>query len=173
MNEVLIEQIAIYGTVFFLCALTIFFYMRKKKVSSLVIEKKVTIAKEEGLSGFYQGFMLAVDSLKQQGLSINLHVFDTQNDTARIKEILNFPEFENNDLIIGPMYNHEVKLVSEYSKENQIKMISPLSDNLNLVNENPYLFQVKPSYNSQIDEFAFEIMDRDFWIIIVLRIACL
>jgi len=49
MNEVLIEQIAIYGTVFFLCALTIFFYMRKKKVSSLVIEKKVTIAKEEGL----------------------------------------------------------------------------------------------------------------------------
>ena len=28
------------------------------------------------------------------------------------------------------------------------------SDNLKLVNENPYLFQVNPSYNSQIDEFA-------------------
>lgn len=103
---------------------------------------------------FYQGFILAVDSLKQRGLSINLHVFDTQSDTARIKEILGFPEFENNDLIIGPIYNHEIKLVSDFSKENQIKMILPLSDNLSLVNENPYLFQVKPSYNSQIDEFA-------------------
>lgn len=49
MNEVVIEQIIIYGTVFLLCAMTIFFYMRKKKVSSIVIENKVAIAKEEGL----------------------------------------------------------------------------------------------------------------------------
>jgi LysM repeat protein len=103
---------------------------------------------------FYQGFMLAVDSLKQRGLSVNLHVFDTQNDTAKIKEILGSPEFVNTDLIIGPIFNSEIKLVSEFSKENQIKMISPLSDNLNLIKENPYIFQVKPSYNSQIDKFA-------------------
>ena len=49
MNEVLLEQIIIYGTVFLLCALTIFFYMKKKKISSVVVKKKVTIAKEEGL----------------------------------------------------------------------------------------------------------------------------
>ena len=103
---------------------------------------------------FYEGFLMAVDTLKQKGLSINLHVYDTQNDTARIKEILSFPEFASTDLIIGPRYNHEVKLVSRFSKENQIKMISPLTDNLSLVDENPYLFQVYPSYNSQIDEFA-------------------
>ncbi|NOQ24435.1 MAG: LysM peptidoglycan-binding domain-containing protein [Bacteroidales bacterium] len=127
---------------------------RKKIYKKIFYDPYYIYPRSVAFVEFYQGFMLAVDSLKQQGLSINLHVFDTQNDTARIKEILNFPEFENNDLIIGPMYNHEVKLVSEYSKENQIKMISPLSDDLNLVNENPYLFQVKPSYNSQIDEFA-------------------
>lgn len=49
MEEVLLEQIIIYGTVFLLCAITVFFYLRKKKVSSVVIEKKVAIAKEEGL----------------------------------------------------------------------------------------------------------------------------
>ncbi len=49
MNEVLIEQIIVYGTVFILCVITIFFYMRKKKVKSKVVEKKVKIAKEEGL----------------------------------------------------------------------------------------------------------------------------
>ncbi len=103
---------------------------------------------------FYEGLLLAIDSLKQRGLSINLHVYDTQNDTARIKEILSFPELEYSDLIIGPIYNHEVKLVSEFSKQHGIKMVSPLRDNLKLVDENPYLFQVYPSYESQINEFA-------------------
>ena len=49
MDEVLIESIIIYSTVFVLCAITVYFYMRKKKVSSQVVEKKVEIAKEEGL----------------------------------------------------------------------------------------------------------------------------
>jgi len=47
--EVLIEEIAIYGLVFLLCALTIFFYLRKNKRNSLVTAQKVAIAKEEGL----------------------------------------------------------------------------------------------------------------------------
>ncbi len=49
MNEVVIEQIIIYGAVFLLCVMTIFFYIRKKNVSSIVVENKVAIAKEEGL----------------------------------------------------------------------------------------------------------------------------
>lgn len=49
MNEVLIEEIVIYGTVFLICFITIFFYLRKKRVKSMVVEKKVAIAKEEGL----------------------------------------------------------------------------------------------------------------------------
>ena len=31
MNEVLLEQLIIYGTVFLLCALTILFYLRSQK----------------------------------------------------------------------------------------------------------------------------------------------
>ena len=47
--DVLIEQILIYGTVFMLCAATVLFYLRKKKVNTLVTEQKVVVAKEEGL----------------------------------------------------------------------------------------------------------------------------
>jgi len=49
MHEVLLEQLVIYGTLFVLCAIMIFFYLKSKKISSKVVEKKVTIAKEEGL----------------------------------------------------------------------------------------------------------------------------
>ncbi len=49
MNEVLIEQLITYGTVFILCAFTIYFYMRSKKKTSLETVKKVSVAKVEGL----------------------------------------------------------------------------------------------------------------------------
>ncbi|MEZ4875727.1 MAG: NAD(P)-binding domain-containing protein [Flavobacteriaceae bacterium] len=49
MDEVLIEQIIVYGGVFFLCALIVFFYVRKKKKVSKITEQKIAIAKEEGL----------------------------------------------------------------------------------------------------------------------------
>lgn len=47
--EILIEQIVVYGVIFLLCIIVVFFYLRKKKVKSIVVEKKVAIAKEEGL----------------------------------------------------------------------------------------------------------------------------
>ena len=49
MDEVLLEQIIVYGTVFLLCALIIGFYLFKKSKSSKKVEKKVEKAKEEGL----------------------------------------------------------------------------------------------------------------------------
>lgn len=103
---------------------------------------------------FYEGLLLSIDSLKQTGLSINLNVYDTRNDTSRVQELLLNPDMANMDLIIGPIYNQEVKLVSDYSKLHGINMISPLSDNLKLVDDNPYFFQVYPSYEAQIEEFA-------------------
>ncbi|MFN3874774.1 MAG: 4Fe-4S dicluster domain-containing protein, partial [Flavobacteriales bacterium] len=47
--EVLIEQIAIYGSVLLLCGLTVFLYVRSLREKSAVVEKKVEVAKAEGL----------------------------------------------------------------------------------------------------------------------------
>ncbi len=49
MEEVLLEQILVYGFVFAFCAITIFFYLRKKKGESKVTVKKVAVAMEEGM----------------------------------------------------------------------------------------------------------------------------
>ena len=46
--EVLIEQIAIYGTAILLCGLVIFFYMRGLSKKSAIVEKKVEVAKTLG-----------------------------------------------------------------------------------------------------------------------------
>jgi len=49
MNEVLLENIIIYGTVILTCIIVVFFYLRKEKEKSVIVEQKVAIAKEEGL----------------------------------------------------------------------------------------------------------------------------
>ncbi len=49
MGEVAIEQILIYGTVFLLCLITIYFYVNKQVKTSKETIKKVAKAKEEGL----------------------------------------------------------------------------------------------------------------------------
>ena len=47
--EVLIENIIVYTAVFLLCAIVVLLYLRKLKKNTLETEKKVEIAKEEGL----------------------------------------------------------------------------------------------------------------------------
>ncbi len=49
MDEVLLEQLLVYGTVFLLCAIIIFFYLYYKKKKSIETVNKVAVAKEEGL----------------------------------------------------------------------------------------------------------------------------
>ena len=51
-------------------------------------ETDVDSVQRRGLRGrnfaeFYEGFLLAVDSLKKTGFSVNLHVYDTERDTMR------------------------------------------------------------------------------------------
>jgi len=103
---------------------------------------------------FYEGVLMALDTLKSQGFSVNLHVFDTQGDTLKLNEILHSEIFTDVNLIIGPVYNNELEIVSRFALKNNIKMVSPLSDNLVLVNSNPYLFQVGPSFLTQLDALA-------------------
>lgn len=49
MNDLLLEQLVIYGVVLMSCALIILFYLRKKGMDSKKTSRKVEIAKEEGL----------------------------------------------------------------------------------------------------------------------------
>ncbi|MGB5668103.1 MAG: NAD(P)-binding domain-containing protein [Maribacter sp.] len=49
MEEVILEELLVYGTVFLLCAITVYSYLHKKKKTYKKTEAKVAVAKEEGL----------------------------------------------------------------------------------------------------------------------------
>ncbi|WP_223439129.1 LysM peptidoglycan-binding domain-containing protein [Polaribacter litorisediminis] len=62
---------------------------------------------------FYLGAELAIDSLRKQGVSIELNVFDTgDRNTNDIMNIVSENDLNNNDVVIGPLYSEELKTVA-------------------------------------------------------------
>jgi LysM repeat protein len=89
----------------------------------------------------YEGILLAADTLRSMGLSINLHAFDIGGDSAQLIRIIRTGKLMDMDLIIGPVYSSNLAIVADYAKEAKIPVVSPvpLFDNAVLDN-NPELF---------------------------------
>jgi LysM repeat protein/ABC-type branched-subunit amino acid transport system substrate-binding protein len=94
---------------------------------------------------FYEGVLIAVDSMKKAGMNIRLNVYDTQQNPDSIRKFIYAKEFMETDLIIGPVYPNVQQEVSEISSKMRIPMVSPLASQSAKLSSNPYLFQVNPS----------------------------
>ncbi len=64
------------------------------------------------VTDFYLGAEVAIDSLRKQGVKIELNVFDTQRNGTKIKTILEENDLNKNDVIIGPLYSEEIVMVT-------------------------------------------------------------
>lgn len=91
---------------------------------------------------FYSGVKMALDSAKQLGVSTNLKVFDTQNQSSEISRILSSNDFSEYDAVIGPMMATHFDRVASQLKNDNVPAISPLMKPTKLY-EN--VFQTIPS----------------------------
>lgn len=94
---------------------------------------------------FYEGMKLAVDTLNTQGPQISLRAYDTDRGLDYLENILQTDELKNSDLVIGPLYPEENKIVQEFSFTQQVNVVNPLSSNTELIGSNPYAFLFQPS----------------------------
>lgn len=98
---------------------------------------------------FYRGLVLAVKKLEEEGILVNLCVYDTKRDAKHTAELLSKEEMLSMDLIVGPLYPETIPLVSEFSEKNEIPMINPLSENLELLEKNPFFYLFQPSIQTK------------------------
>ncbi|WP_282036436.1 LysM peptidoglycan-binding domain-containing protein [Saccharicrinis aurantiacus] len=117
-------------------------------------EKPIVSSRSRTFIEFYEGALMALDSLKKQGVKIHLLTYDTAPDTNRVKEILAQPEMQLADLIIGPAFASNLHLVSEFSANNHIHMVYPLSSMNEEIEQNPFMFQVNPSDSVFFDQYS-------------------
>lgn len=113
-----------------------------------------------GFLEFYEGTLLAIDSLQQLGMNIELYVFDASNQQM-INTLLQLEEFRNLDIIIGPVLPELQQSVAAFAAKNRIPMVSPLSTSGNLELTNSYYFKVNPDKDYQIEQSA-QYIERKF-----------
>lgn len=103
---------------------------------------------------FLEGSLLAVDSLAETGMELDIKVYDTRRSMYTTRQILAKPELADADLIIGPFYPFNLELVSEFSKNHRIPLVTPFHTGDSLMRDNPYLFQPNPSYRVEFKRNA-------------------
>lgn len=64
------------------------------------------------VTDFYLGAEIAIDSIKKQGVQVNVNVFDTGNRGKNIATILKDKKLENTDVVIGPFYSDKAEVVA-------------------------------------------------------------
>ena len=91
---------------------------------------------------YYEGFLMAVDSLKKRGVSLDLYTYDSGKTTASVNNILNKPEMKEMDIIFGPAHADQVKPMADFAEENNIRLVVPFASKGDDVFNNPFVYQI-------------------------------
>lgn len=71
----------------------------------------------------HMGIDMAIDSLRKQGVDVKVKYFDTENSGSKLQRILNTNNFNNTDLVIGPMFFDKAHWLS---KKIDVPVVSPV-----------------------------------------------
>ncbi len=93
----------------------------------------------------YEGMRMANDTLRKQGININLLAYDTDRSQAALSKLLETEELKNTDLIVGPLFRDEATPVLQFSEKYQTNMINPAQNYSDFLGQNPYAFLYQPS----------------------------
>lgn len=111
---------------------------------------------------YYRGILMACDSLKQSGISVDIHAWNAAED-ADIIQILHDNDAARCDIIFGPLYSRQMQAMSDFVQRNDIRLVIPFSINAPQLLTNPNIFQIWQSptnvTNSSIDRYLENFKD--------------
>ena len=94
---------------------------------------------------FFQGLLLAVEDLKEEGMSLTLSSFDS-GSYSHLPTLVQSGALRNEELVIGPVNANELFELLNYTYGQNIKFISPLDlQTESAAYTNPNFFQVNTS----------------------------
>ncbi|MEO6903014.1 MAG: LysM peptidoglycan-binding domain-containing protein [Bacteroidia bacterium] len=124
-------------------------------VSSNRLSDKTNIALQ-----FYEGALLAIDSLKKQKFNASIYVYDVSDkDSIKMSKGIETTALNKMDLIIGPLYGSSFIPVAKYAKERNIPIVSPLTQSNKILFNNSYVCKAAPSSVTQLEQMAYYVID--------------
>ena len=128
------------------------FGLNRTKVDSVPNDEKI-IKNDRALRislDFHSGVLLALETAKQQGISTDLHVFDTEyvrsdgdaTNARKVERIISSNDFSDVDVVIGPLWASNFNRASTLLTRQRVPLISPLTQKVEFRSN---VFQSRPS----------------------------
>lgn len=99
---------------------------------------------------FYEGAVMAIDSINHSGPKVSMEVFDIQSKTGSIQYLLNNKSIDSLDIIIAQLSGSDYLELAQIAKEKNIPMVSATYPNDGGIRESPMVFIANPKINSHI-----------------------
>ena len=107
---------------------------------------------------YYEGFLMAVDSLKRTGTSIDVYAYNSGAEKSTLNTLLAKPEMKDMDIIFGPAYQQHITPLADFAKKNGIRLVIPFSSRDNTVFRNASVYQINTPqsylYSEVYDHFV-------------------
>jgi len=124
------------------------------------VEEKTIYPKARFAIEFYNGFLMALDSISTDKISFKVYVYDTKgSDSTLIYTILQQPEFKKLDLIVGPLDYDNFNDVADFALQHHIPLISPVKQSNKTLLGNEYVFKAVPSKSTSIKQICTLVVD--------------
>jgi hypothetical protein len=77
---------------------------------------------------FYSGVLMAAEFAKDQGISVNIDVYDTEGSESKTASIISRNDFNKVDAVIGPLRSKNVEKAASMLRSTKTPVFSPLSN---------------------------------------------
>jgi len=94
------------------------------------INSKELLAKDPTLRvavDFYSGVIMATEFAKDQGISSNVKILDTEASVGKVGSLIDSNDFSNVDAVIGPLLSKNIEKAVSKLAVNNVPIFSPLS----------------------------------------------
>ena len=119
---------------------------------------------------FYMGAKIAMDSLERLGFKAKLFIYDSKNDSASVKSILNKKEFASMDMVIGPLFPDKMGIVAEWCKKNKVRFVCPVASNAAILKNNQFVYSSVPSDMTLMEGAAKYLLSLNLHLILHINI---
>lgn len=104
---------------------------------------------------FYEGFMMAADSLTRRGgMKLDLVVMDVHENVATAQSAVNRLQVEPVDLIVGPFFSKSFAVVEDFAIRHNTPIVNPMSERGSIVVDAPNVIKLKPNTKGMVTQLV-------------------
>ncbi len=103
---------------------------------------------------FLEGALIASDSLRSQGMNLQLYVYDVDQKLTKTSKVLTRPELKEMNLIIGPFYSRSFHQVALFANHFEIPIVNPLTFGTGILSRFHQVVKVTPDEHQELSQVA-------------------